>query len=527
MTGQTAGTSFNITLSAVDAANNLVTTYAGSKTVSYSGPANAPGGTSPTYTTTVTFANGQATGVATTLVNAAATTITPTISGLTGVASSSVTVAAGPANKLAFTTQPGGGQSRIAWTTQPVVTLQDANGNTKPGIVQNVTLAIQNNAGPGGVLGGTKTVAVNTATGMATFNGLSIDKPGAGYTLTAKGDTMTTTPGLVVSNAFSVAGLEGGIVWGPATTIAGDSDVTTDGVLMYAVHWGGTDDTVNGVAFTAPSGTTVALAGGTTLGGAPTVLSPAYRNILKGENYQAQNRTATLYNLTVGKQYKVQIWCQDTRYETWKTTTITGGPTLTPNTGGTDKFGQYASGTFTANDTTLQIAFTAGNDGIVNAIQVRDVTGGTTSDYTTWANGTFVPPLTAKLPGDDQDGDLHTNAEEYAFGTEPTVSSNGPITYVSGGAVTAHGQPVIVPQGNDYYMVFGRRVDYETSGLTYKVQFSIGLDEWVDNDDVANAPVQVATDGTINAMRVPYPDFINTPSGTQKPTFSRVKVSMP
>jgi len=293
---------------------------------------------------------------------------------------------------------------------------------------------------------------------------------------------------------------------------------------MYAVHWNGTHDAVNGVAFTAPSGATVALAGGTTLGSAPTVLSPAYRNILKGENYQAGNKTATLYNLTVGKQYKVRIWCQDTRYGTSQTTTITGGPTLTPNTGGTDKFGQYAIGTFTANDTTQPIAFTAPSDGIVNAIQVRDVTGGTTSDYTTWANGTFVPPLTAKLPGDDQDLDLHTNAEEYAFGTEPTVSSSSPIEYVYQGAVTAHGQPVIFPQGNDYFTVFGRRVDYETSGLTYKVQFSIGLDEWVDNDYVANAPVQVATDGTIAAIQVKYPEKIVTGSGSGKPTFSRVKV---
>mgnify|MGYP003704431363 CR=1 FL=1 len=40
------------------------------------------------------------------------------------------TVVAGPASKLAFTTQPGGGASGIAWAQQPIVTVQDAAGNT-------------------------------------------------------------------------------------------------------------------------------------------------------------------------------------------------------------------------------------------------------------------------------------------------------------------------------------------------------------------------------------------------------------
>ena len=122
-----------------------------------------------------------------------------------------------------------------------------------------------------------------------------------------------------------------------------------------------------------------------------------------------------------------------------------------------------------------------------------------------------------------------TNLLEYAFGTQPTVSFSGGIVYVLDGTVSTHGQPVIFPQDNDYFTVFGRRSDYLTSGsgLTYKVQFSAGLDVWVDNDDVANAPVQVATDGTIDAIQVKYPESIVTGSGSQKPTFSRVKVTMP
>ena len=72
--------------------------------------------------------------------------------------------------------------------------------------------------------------------------------------------------------------------------------------------------------------------------------------------------------------------------------------------------------------------------------------------------------------------------------------------------------------------MFGRRTDYLTAWLTYTVQFSAGLDIWVDNDDIANPPVQMATDGTIDAISVKYPEGIVTPSGSQKPTFSRVMV---
>ena len=144
------------------------------------------------------------------------------------------------------------------------------------------------------------------------------------------------------------------------------------------------------------------------------------------------------------------------------------------------------------------------------------------SSYDTWANGTFTPALTAKLPTDNQDGDSLNNLQEFAFGTQPTVST-GEIVY-SGGALTTPGAPKIVAAAGTYSMVFGRRADYVAAGLTYTVQFSAGLDAWVDNNDGTNPPVQVATDGTINAMSVPYVDFIDTPSGSRKPTFSRVKV---
>src|SRR5439155_6952048 len=127
-----------------------------------------------------------------------------TVSNTPGVVvSGAFNITTGPAAKLAFTTSPGNSIAGTAFGTQPVVTLQDAGGNTVTGTVQNVTVAIQNNPG-GGTLSGTTTVAVNTATGQAVFSGLSINKAGTGYTLTATGSTVSAMPGVVVSGAFNI-----------------------------------------------------------------------------------------------------------------------------------------------------------------------------------------------------------------------------------------------------------------------------------------------------------------------------------
>src|SRR5204863_2997852 len=82
------------------------------------------------------------------------------------VVTNAFNITGGAATKLAFTTSPSNSTGGVAFPTQPVVTLQDNNGNTVTGTAQTVTLAIQNDAGPGGVLSGTKTVAVNTSTGQ-------------------------------------------------------------------------------------------------------------------------------------------------------------------------------------------------------------------------------------------------------------------------------------------------------------------------------------------------------------------------
>src|SRR5205823_2082275 len=70
------------------------------------------------------------------------------------------------------------------------ITAQDGNGNTATGFTGNITVARSEERRAGNV-SGTKTVAADA--GVATFSGLSIDKAGTGYTLTATGAGSTTS----------------------------------------------------------------------------------------------------------------------------------------------------------------------------------------------------------------------------------------------------------------------------------------------------------------------------------------------
>ncbi|MFM5967701.1 MAG: beta strand repeat-containing protein, partial [Micrococcales bacterium] len=83
---------------------------------------------------------------------------------ITGVAS--VIITHGSASKLAVTTQAAGFVNRVAFTTQPVVTVQDVSGNTVTDATDAVTVALT-----GATLTGTATV--NAVNGLATFAGLS------------------------------------------------------------------------------------------------------------------------------------------------------------------------------------------------------------------------------------------------------------------------------------------------------------------------------------------------------------------
>ena len=315
------------------------------------------------------------------------------------------------------------------------------------------------------------------------------------------------------------------------------------GTLVGAAVFGnaGTYDGIPFALWSPPFTSAVAFGSGVTA-----VANAPFSNIdpnlggVAGGQYRTANYSSgsvpgrlTVSGLDSAQTYRFQIGFGDLRvglfpYSVNASITLSNASAVTVPlaTGAVTTADDYALLTVTVTGTTsIRLDLPTAANGVGPFIAGFSVHRLGTSTYDTWANGTFVPPLTAKLPGDNQDGDSLTNLQEYAFGTQPT-GSTGEIVY-SGGTLTTPGAPKLVAASGTYSMVFGRRADYVAAGLTYTVQFSADLITWVDNNDGTNPPVQVATDGTINVMSVPFVNSIDTPSGSPKPTFARVKVTMP
>ena len=143
-------------------------------------------------------------------------TLTATSSALTAATSSALNITSGTASKLIFSTQPGGTSAGSNLAPQPIVWIEDANGNVATNSSAMVTLAV--GTGPGALSG----VAVATASsGIATFSGLFLNQSGS-YTLTATSSPLTAatssalniTPGTASKLIFSTQ---------PGGTVAGSN----------------------------------------------------------------------------------------------------------------------------------------------------------------------------------------------------------------------------------------------------------------------------------------------------------------
>ena len=137
-------------------------------------------------------------------------TLTATDGALTSAASSSFTIVAGTATKVAFTTQPVGGVAEgVNLGTQPVVSVQDAFGNTVTGNTSSVTLSIASGPGSGSLACTANPLAASS--GVASFAGCKITGTAAAgtYTLTASDGALTSATSssftIVVGAAAAVA----------------------------------------------------------------------------------------------------------------------------------------------------------------------------------------------------------------------------------------------------------------------------------------------------------------------------------
>lgn len=166
----------------------------------------------------------------------------------TAPSAASQTVTVTNATALAFIVQPATTSATSLITPPVAVQLRTAGGAplALAGVV--VTLAIGTNPA-GGVLTG-PTTATTDAEGIASFGGLSIDKPGVGYTLTATSPNLAAAisqPFTVLTPPFLGAAERYSVVAGISVVNTGFTEVSGDlGVSPGTAVTGFPDGTVGG-----------------------------------------------------------------------------------------------------------------------------------------------------------------------------------------------------------------------------------------------------------------------------------------
>ncbi|MDQ1460002.1 MAG: trimeric autotransporter adhesin, partial [Actinomycetota bacterium] len=142
---------------------------------------------------------------------------------LVGDTSNGITVSVGGPSQLAFTTQPSatatGGTN---FAQQPVVTVQDAGGNTVTANSSGVTLTITTPAGAS--LGCTNNGPVNAVAGVATFAGCDINLANTtAYTLHAANGAQPPATSAAITISVGAA-TQIGFVTQPSATATGGTD---------------------------------------------------------------------------------------------------------------------------------------------------------------------------------------------------------------------------------------------------------------------------------------------------------------
>jgi trimeric autotransporter adhesin len=150
-------------------------------------------------------------------------TLTATNASLASAVSTAFNITVGPAARLAFTQHPSSPTTvGTAFTTQPVVVIQDAGGNLVNSTAQ-ITLAITAGTGTAGASLSCTTNPLAAIAGTATFAGCSVNTAGTGYTLTATSGALAAA----VSNPFTITAASAGITFVAQANNAGASNSAT------------------------------------------------------------------------------------------------------------------------------------------------------------------------------------------------------------------------------------------------------------------------------------------------------------
>lgn len=263
------GTPVVATVKALDATDQAASGYSGQANLTSSDPLAS-------LSSPVTFTAGVASPSVTfftmgTQSLTATDTAAPSVTG-----NGSTTVTPGAPAGLVFQVQPTNTVAGVAVSPSVTVRIVDAYGNLTPSAA-SVTLALGSNPG-GGTLSGTLTVAA--VAGVATFPGISVDKAGVGYTLTASsaGLAGATSATFHIAPAAAAA-----LAFGQQpTTVAADASIAPPVTVLLLDAFGNL--TASTASVTVSIGTNPA---GGTLSGATTVA--------------AVGGTATFANLSLDK----------------------------------------------------------------------------------------------------------------------------------------------------------------------------------------------------------------------------------
>ncbi|HEU4702299.1 MAG TPA: hypothetical protein VFS37_07425 [Conexibacter sp.] len=214
-------------------------------------------------------------------------------------------VAVGPISRLDFTTEPAGAVVRAPFATQPVVTAQDAGGNTVTSYNGTIALSIVRFSGASGAtLSGCRGTL---ASGVTTFAGCQLDKVASDYQLRASDGTRTTDtndfavlagPATQLLFTTSPASASGGTAFGTQPVVtARDADGNT------ATSYGGTV-TLAIVSGTGTAGATLSACTGSLRSGVVTFSGCKIDRA--GSNYRLRASDGTLsadssaFNVSVG-----------------------------------------------------------------------------------------------------------------------------------------------------------------------------------------------------------------------------------
>ncbi len=250
------------------------------------------------------------------------------------------------------------------------------------------------------------------------------------------------------SNGTSGAGASFGVAWGPLTPITTDvATLTQPGTVVEAAQWGntgtiavtgayGTIDFTQGsldggggpVADTTAEGTSIGAFSGTT-GNA------SFDSVLNGfawDESSSPYHTVTVFNLTPGQQYSVQLFSLDDRTTGNESQRInsfsdTSGDQSAPFSEGTNS---YVIGTFIAQSAseTIHVNLAPGNLGNINALVVRSLSGSGITVQTNAAGIATAPALTAN----DIAGSFNVQVADAADGLSDSVQ----LTNIAGAAAS-------------------------------------------------------------------------------------------